>query len=60
MERSSIGEYLNDFLTKGNECAYVEREGYRTIRWSYRQIAETAFRFHANSKPDRFKKVTLS
>jgi long-chain acyl-CoA synthetase len=45
MERSSIGEYLNDFLMKGNECAYVERDGYRTARWSYRQMAETAFRF---------------
>src|SRR6266700_3217580 len=45
MERSSIGEYLHDFLNKGKEHAYVERDGYRTVRWTYRQIAETAFRF---------------
>ena len=45
MEHRSLGEYLNDFLLRGKECAYVQREGYRTVRWSYRQVAETAFRF---------------
>jgi long-chain acyl-CoA synthetase len=45
MERRAIAEYLNDFLSHGNDCAYVERDGYRTLRWSYREIAETAFRF---------------
>src|ERR1041385_9541070 len=45
MERSSIAEYLDDFLRRGKECAYVERDGYRTVRWSYRKTAETAFRF---------------
>ena len=45
MERSSIAEYLNDFLRRGNECAYIEPDGYRTAHWSYRQVAETAFRF---------------
>jgi long-chain acyl-CoA synthetase len=45
MERRSLGEYLDDFLLRGHECAYVQRDGYRSVRWSYRQVAETAFRF---------------
>ncbi len=45
MERRSVGEYLNDFLQHGTACAYVQQRGYRTVRWSYRQIAQTAFRF---------------
>ena len=43
MERHSVGAYVEDFLTHGPECAYVQRRGYRTERWSYRQIAGTAF-----------------
>ena len=45
MERRSVVEYLENFLRRGRECAYVQRRGYRTVRWSYRQVAETAFRF---------------
>ena len=45
MERSSLAEYLNNFLRRGEECAYIQRRGYRTERWSYRQVAETAFQF---------------
>ncbi len=30
---------------RGSECAYVHRRGYRTFRWSYRQICESAFQF---------------
>ena len=45
MERRSVVEYLDNFLRRGEECAYVQRRGYRTERWSYRQVAETAFRF---------------
>jgi long-chain acyl-CoA synthetase len=45
MERRSVVEYLENFLRRGRECAYVQRRGYRTERWSYRQVAETAFRF---------------
>jgi long-chain acyl-CoA synthetase len=43
MERCSIGEYLEDFVRHGPECAFVQRRGYRTERWSYRQLAETSF-----------------
>ncbi len=45
MERRSLVEYLDDFLRRGNECAYVQRRGYRSVRWSYRQVAEMAFQF---------------
>ena len=45
MERRSVVEYLDSFLRRGRDCAYVQHRGYRTVRWSYRQVAETAFRF---------------
>jgi long-chain acyl-CoA synthetase len=45
MERRAITEYLGNFSQLGKECAYVQRRGYRTERWTYRQVAETAFRF---------------
>ncbi len=44
-DRRSLVEYLDDFWLRGEECAYVQRRGYRTERWSYRRVAETAFRF---------------
>jgi long-chain acyl-CoA synthetase len=45
VERRSIVEYLDHFLRRGHETAYVQRRGYRTARWSYRQVAHTAFQF---------------
>jgi long-chain acyl-CoA synthetase len=45
VERRSLVEYLDDFLPRGQETAYVQRQGYRTVRWSYRQVAEVAFQF---------------
>jgi long-chain acyl-CoA synthetase len=45
MERRSLVEYLDNFLQRGLECAYVERRGCRTLRWTYQQVAETAFQF---------------
>src|ERR1700747_2950088 len=45
MERRSVAEFLDNFLQRGEECAYVQLRGYRTVRWSYRQGAEAAFRF---------------
>jgi len=43
MERSSVSDFLDDFLAQGSEWAYVHRRGYRTERWTYRQVAESAF-----------------
>jgi long-chain acyl-CoA synthetase len=45
MERGSLLEYFDNFLRLGRESAYVHRRGYRTVRWTYRQVAETAFQF---------------
>ena len=45
MERRSLFEYLGHFLQRGNETAYVQPHGYRTVRWSYRQVADLAFQF---------------
>ncbi|HST09111.1 MAG TPA: AMP-binding protein, partial [Terriglobales bacterium] len=45
MKRKSVSDWLDDFVAHGSECAYVQRRGYRTERWSYRQVAETAFQF---------------
>src|SRR5579863_3210147 len=59
MERRSPVEYLADFLRNGEQIAYVQRQGYRTVRWSYRQVAQAAFQFareleeRAISKDDR-------
>ena len=45
MERHSLLEYFDNFLQLGRESAYIQRRGYRTVRWTYRQVAETAFQF---------------
>ena len=45
MKRQSLLEYLPVFLSRGNEVAYVERKGYRSVRWSYREVMSLAFRF---------------
>ena len=43
--RASLLSYLDDFARWGGECAYVFPRGYRHERWSYRQLADTAYRF---------------
>jgi len=43
--RTSIADYQIDFARLGTQLAFVEPSGYRRLRWSYRQIAETAYRF---------------
>jgi long-chain acyl-CoA synthetase len=45
MERRSLADFLPDFLRHDQETAFVQQRGYRAVRWSYRQVAETAFRF---------------
>src|SRR2546429_9829602 len=45
MERHSLLEYFDNFLQLGRESAYIQRRGYRSVRWTYRQVAETAFQF---------------
>jgi long-chain acyl-CoA synthetase len=45
MKRTSVSDWLDDFLGHGSECAYIQHRGYRTERWSYREVAEAAFQF---------------
>jgi long-chain acyl-CoA synthetase len=42
MPRRTILEYLTNFERFGGETAYVQRRGYRTERWTYRQIFESS------------------
>jgi long-chain acyl-CoA synthetase len=41
----TLAEYPQLHLARKDEIAYVHRRGFRTLRWSYRQIAALAFRF---------------
>src|SRR5258708_811870 len=40
----SLAEFPQLHLSLGDETAYVSRRGFRTLRWSYRQVAELACR----------------
>src|SRR5260370_4292385 len=54
--RSSVADYLIDFERLGHEHAYAERTGYRTARCTYREVAETAFRFARELTARRIRK----
>ena len=41
----TLAEYPQLHLARGSEIAYVHRRGFRTLRWTYRQLGELAFRF---------------
>src|SRR5712692_7193328 len=41
----TLATYLEDFLSRGNEPAFVHREGLRVKCWSYREIAKTSLQF---------------
>ncbi|HVF45184.1 MAG TPA: AMP-binding protein [Pyrinomonadaceae bacterium] len=43
--RSTVNDYLKDYLTRGGETAFAQVRGLRLERWSYARVAETAFRF---------------
>jgi long-chain acyl-CoA synthetase len=40
----TLADYAQLHLSLGEETAFVSHRGFRTLRWSYRQIAELAFR----------------
>lgn len=42
MTRWSLAEYVENFRRYGREIAFVQRRGYRTERWTYTRVAETA------------------
>lgn len=41
----TLAEYPQLHLARKDEIAYVHRRGFRTLRWTYRQVAELAFQF---------------
>src|SRR5579859_6811105 len=41
----TLAEYPQLHLARGSEIAYVHRRGFRTLRWTYDQLAGLAFRF---------------
>ncbi len=43
MERTLV-QLVENFYALGAEGAYVQRRGYRVLRWSYRQVAEAIYR----------------
>src|SRR5690348_250276 len=43
MEPQSVADYLNNFVRLGAETAYAQVRGYRTVRWTYGQVAKVAF-----------------
>ena len=45
MARQSLAEFVGAFAARGTEIAYVQRQGYRRVQWTYAQPGETAARF---------------
>ena len=45
MNGPSLVEFLQRFRAHGEQCAYVHRRGYRTERWSYRDVYDRAVQF---------------
>src|SRR5215471_12974184 len=42
MPRDSLAEYLEEFRHNDRDIAFLDRRGYRSNRWTYHQVAETA------------------
>ena len=40
--RNTLVDYFERHFASGNDTAYVDRAGLRTVRWSYQQIGEVA------------------
>jgi long-chain acyl-CoA synthetase len=45
MPGRTLSEYFEAFYARGGDIAFAHRRGYRVLRWSYRQVVETANRF---------------
>lgn len=43
--RDTICSFLDDCLARSSDVAFAERRGVRLVRWSYGQLAQTAFQF---------------
>src|SRR5229473_2270619 len=53
---ATLANYLDDFLSRGNETAFAHRCGLRVKRWSYSQTARTALRFARELEARRIAK----
>ncbi len=45
MPRRSLSEFFAYFDNRPRDHAYAQSAGYRTARWTYQKVAETAGRF---------------
>jgi long-chain acyl-CoA synthetase len=45
MARQSLVEFFDQYCRQGDEVAFTAHPGYRTNRWTYRQVASDARRF---------------
>src|SRR5437870_584994 len=54
--RTALASYLDDFLSRDHETAFAHRRGLRVKRWSYSQIAKTAFRLARELEARRIAK----
>jgi long-chain acyl-CoA synthetase len=41
---NTLADIVERIHARGTETAYIQRNGYRTLRWSYQEVAETARR----------------
>src|SRR5256884_7210401 len=54
--RTTLASYLDDFLSRDDETAFAHTHGLRVRRWSYSQIAKTAFRLARELEARRIAK----
>src|SRR5579864_6062970 len=54
--RENIADYLKDCERLGTQPAFAVHCGYRTIRWTYKEVAETAYRFARELNARRIRK----
>src|SRR5438034_8065462 len=54
--RTTLASYLHDFLSRDNDTAFAHTHGLRVRRWSYSQIAKTAFRLARELEARRIAK----
>lgn len=43
MKERTLAHIVENYYRRGAETAFVYRRGYRSLRWSYRQVAECAY-----------------
>jgi long-chain acyl-CoA synthetase len=54
--RGNIADYLRDFERLGSQSAVAEHVGYRMVRWSYREVAQTAYQVARELNVRRIRK----